>query len=106
MAENETLELFGKWNREISTSTDIEIDKVIREGKPPEEAVKMALVALLKRLAERLEFHTKLDDRPHNWFPMEFPMRMTLKSDLCLWDFELILTLKNRFGIEEEKEDG
>lgn len=46
MTENETLEVFNKWHQEIVKSIDIYIDKVVREGNPPEEAIKIALIEI------------------------------------------------------------
>ncbi len=99
---NKNEQMLGKWNQQIVRIKDIEIDAVIREGHPPEEALRMALSELLIVIAHKVsQAHAHKND----WFPMIYPMRLTLQSETCHWDFQLQLRLKNGLELEENPTD-
>lgn len=91
--------ILEKFNKQITRCADIEIDTIIRKGEPPDAALRLALRTLLIHLERRIEKTTmdKID-----FFPMVFPMKMTLDSETSLWDFQLCMTLKNKFGVEDD----
>ena len=65
----------------------------------PEEAIRMALEHLLTSLA----LAVKRSGDAKYWFPMMFPMEMTLESEQLRWNFRLVARLKNEFFSEAEK---
>ena len=83
----------------ITKITRMSIDLVVRDGKPPEEALRMALANLFTSLA----LAVKNSDKPDYWFPMFFPMKMELDSEQLRWDFRLVAKFTNQF--DEEKGD-
>jgi len=83
-------------------------DKVINEilhasitlelasGKPPEAALSMALESLFMSLAMRIKYLGIGND---SWFPLAFPMPMTMTGERLRWDFTINLKLENYFSL-------
>lgn len=67
------------------------IDLEVSRGQPPEEAIRMALEQLLNSLARAVKY----SDEAKYWFPMIFPMEMTLESEQLYWNFRLVVSLKS-----------
>ena len=78
--------------------TRMSIDLEFSKGNPPEDALRMALAGLFTSLAMAV----KNSDSPEYWFPMAFPMEMSLKSEQLRWDFRLVAKFTNVF----DKGDG
>ena len=103
MAEEMTKEELEWWNKKIVRVADIDFSlEKIEAGEPPEETIRLAMVQLLIAIARQLQ---KADISQVDWFPMEFPMRLSLQCETFHYDFQVQARLMNRFGIEEE-EDG
>jgi len=73
------------------------IDLEFKKGQPPEEAIRIALEQVLIALARNVKTSTS----KNYFFPIVFPMIMTLESEQIRWDFRIICRLKNAF--EEKK---
>lgn len=83
----------------IKEITRMSVDLVVSKGQPPEEALRMALANLFTSLAMAI----KSSDEPKYWFPMFFPMEMTLESEQLRWDFRLVARFKNSFADKTEE---
>jgi hypothetical protein len=68
------------------------------KGNPPEDAVRLALEGLFLHMAREVK---NTDISSAQWYPMDFPMRLTLSSEQVFWDFRLSMKLEI-----EEHNDG
>lgn len=74
--------------------TRMSIDLEFSKGQPPEEAMRMALEMLLVSLSRAVKYSVDAD----YFFPIAFPMDMTLESEQLRWSFRLVARLKNVFA--------
>lgn len=77
----------------VTEISRMSIDLEFTRGQPPEEAYRMALAGLFRGLALAVEN----SNEPKYWFPMFFPLEMTLESEQLHWNFRLVARLKNNF---------
>lgn len=82
----------------INTIFRRSINITLINGKPPEKALRMALVELFLVMARAVE-HYEGDTNQSSYFPVNFPMRLTLKSNDLIWDLELQMKLENNLSI-------
>jgi hypothetical protein len=68
-------------------------------GEPPEKAIRSALSELFRAMSRAVEKDAILENE---FFPLFFPLRMSLDSVNYKWDFELVLTLENAAEITKE----
>ena len=68
----------------------VSLDLVVSSGKPPEDALRMALQSLFMSMATAI----KNSSGAEYWFPMVFPMEMTLESEQLRWNFRIVARLK------------
>ncbi len=71
----------------------------VKKGQPPEDAIRIALKQLFIGMAQTIENY---DGRKMEiFFPLFFPLRMTMVSEREHWDFEIHLKIENSFSKEE-----
>ena len=84
----------------VTELSRMSLDLEVPSGQPTEPVLRMALEHLLISLAQAV----KNSDDEKYWFPIFFPMEMTLESEQLRWNFRLVLKIKNQIGCMEDKE--
>ena len=69
------------------------IDMVV-EGQPTEKVIRIALADLLRALARAVEY----SDDEKVFFPLIFPLRMSIDSETLRWNFKLVSKLENKLS--------
>lgn len=83
----------------INEITRMTMSLEIREGRPPEEAIRTGLEQLFLALARAVRTS---DCKSALFFPLVFPLEMSLKTEILKWDFRIVAKLKNSFEAVEE----
>ena len=76
----------------VTELTRMSLDLVVPSGKPPEDALRMALESVFMSMAMAVKNSSDIE----YWFPMVFPMEMTLESKQLRWNFQIVARLKTR----------
>lgn len=68
----------------------VSMDLIVSSGKPPEDALRMALQSVFMSMATAIKNSSDIE----HYFPMVFPMEMTLESKQLRWNFRIVARLK------------